>query len=106
MKILLDENIDVAFKEYFKEYNISTVHDEGWQSKQNGELLKLAVDNEFNFLLTLDKNIKYQQNLKKINIRIILINSKNSKLDTLKDFITQIKDTLNSNPVETIIEIN
>ena len=64
MKILLDENIDVGFKDEFEEFEVFTVHDMQWHSKQNGELLKLAFDSGFDFLITLDKNIKHQQKSK------------------------------------------
>jgi hypothetical protein len=34
----------------------------GWPGKKNGELLDLA-ENEFDALITLDTNLRYQQNL-------------------------------------------
>lgn len=105
MKILIDENIDVGFKDYFTGYDIQTVHDLGWQSKQNGELMKLTNDAGFDYFITLDKNIKHQQNLKKLKFKIILLHSKNSKIDTLKEFIQKIIDSIKSGTEEILIEI-
>ena len=49
MKILLDENIDVRFKNYFaNDYEIFTVKDLGWNGIKNGDLLILLRQNNFN----------------------------------------------------------
>lgn len=91
MKILLDENIDVNFAKEFSQVEIYTVHGKGWASKKNGELLELTSENEFDYLITLDKNIKYQQNLNKYNFRIILLLTKNSRIETLKELLPKIQ---------------
>lgn len=64
MKILLDENIDVRFKNSFsKEYEVFTVKDMGWNGIKNGQLLLLLKENKFDSWIVVDKNIPYQQNL-------------------------------------------
>ena len=44
-----------------------TVGDGGFRSKENGELIALA-DKDFDVLVAIDKNIRYQQNIKGRNI--------------------------------------
>ncbi len=58
MKILLDENIDVRLIKNLTEYNIFTVSQMVWLSMKNGELIKLAIENSFTHIVTLDKNIQ------------------------------------------------
>lgn len=71
MKILLDENIPTKFKlDFGKEFEIKTVRDMNWLGKKNGELLGLAAFNGFDIFITLDKNLKNQQNLDRMQIRI------------------------------------
>lgn len=106
MKILLDENIDVRLCNNLKEFDIFTVSEMGWYSKKNGELIKLAVENAFTHIITLDKNIQFQQNLDKYEINFIVINSYNSRLDTLIKFIDGIKNILNNNPDNKISTIS
>ena len=65
MKILIDENLPKRLKAGFLEHEIFTVSDMDWNSKKNGELLKLMIDEGFNVILTFDKNLQYQQNFKK-----------------------------------------
>jgi predicted nuclease of predicted toxin-antitoxin system len=64
MKILLDECVPRKIKSPFAAEGISceTVRDAGWSGKKNGELLSLA-EQQYQVLVTIDKNIKHQQNL-------------------------------------------
>lgn len=69
MKILLNENLPRKLKSDFgPEHEVSTVRDMGWTGKKNGELLGLITFNGFDFFVTVDKNLQYQQNLQKFNI--------------------------------------
>ncbi len=90
MKILLDENIDVNFIKEFGEYSIETVRSMKWFGKMNGDLLTLAVQNGFEIFITLDSNLKFQQNLSNFNIFIINLKSKDSKISSLNLFIPQL----------------
>ena len=77
MKILLDENIDPRLKNYIDTTNnkitITSVKDMNWLGMKNGELLSRAVENEFDIFISADKQIKYQQNLMKYGINIIIL---------------------------------
>lgn len=45
------------------EFEVSTVSEAGLSGLKNGKLLKAAVEINFDILLTIDKNIGYQQNV-------------------------------------------
>ena len=70
--------------------------------KENGELLSISVKNGFELFITMDKNLRYQQNLKKFPITIFVINMSGLKVSIVClmfvfqcDFIAQVqKDTL------------
>jgi hypothetical protein len=47
MKLLLDENLPKRLKLDFKNHEIYTVWDKGWNGKKNGELLRLMIDDNF-----------------------------------------------------------
>ncbi|MDQ6755786.1 MAG: hypothetical protein M3004_02515 [Bacteroidota bacterium] len=95
MKILLDENLPAKLKYDFGEsFEIRTVKDMGWLGKKNGELLGLASFNGFDFFITLDKNLKHQQNLNKIDLKFILILATDNKPQTIKPFVEKIKNLL------------
>lgn len=95
MRILLEENLPAKIKYDFGEgYQISTVREMGWNGKKNGELLGLAVFEGFEIFVTLDKSLANQQNLDKIDLKVILIVAVNSKHQTLKPFIIKLKSFL------------
>ena len=61
MRILLDENLPRKLAGHLMGHMCRTVVECGWSGKKNGEWLGLA-DPQFDVLLTLDKNLPYQQN--------------------------------------------
>ncbi|MGZ3873096.1 MAG: hypothetical protein ACXVJD_09275 [Mucilaginibacter sp.] len=63
MKILLDECVTKKLKSYLKEFEVSTVTELGWSGTKNGKLLTLCVENGFEVLSTIDKNLVNQQNI-------------------------------------------
>jgi hypothetical protein len=106
MKILLDENIDVYFANFLRRYEVFTVNQMGWNAKKNGELLSLASEFGINFFVTLDKNIKYQQSLKKYNMKFIVLNVINSRIETLQLNVSEIVKIIESNPPTQLFEID
>ena len=64
MKILIDECVPAGLSPILRErgYECDTVRDAGYGSKKNGEWLRL-VEGNWDEFLTIDKNIKHQQNV-------------------------------------------
>jgi predicted nuclease of predicted toxin-antitoxin system len=91
MKILLDECVTKRLKSHLAEFEVNTIHEMGWNGKKNGELVSLCTANQFEVLLTIDKNLGFQQNLKNYNIIVAVLNSKTSKLEELIKFLPAFK---------------
>jgi hypothetical protein len=53
------------------------------RASRNGELLTLA-ETHFDVLITLDTNLRYQQNLAARRISIVVIRSRSNRLDDLR----------------------
>ena len=93
MKILLDENIPTKVKfEVGKEFEVIFVHEAGWLGKKNGEQLGLITFNGFDFFITLDKNLRHQQNHGKFDVKIIVLLAKDNKHQTLQPIIEKVND--------------
>lgn len=105
MKILLDENISQTLRIDFSEHQLKTVQSLGWVGKKNGELLGLAAFNGFDVLITHDRNLKHQQNLKKFDITIIIILGKNNKDETIQPLLEKVKKLLKRKLSGGIIEV-
>jgi hypothetical protein len=95
MKILLDENIDIRLKNYFPEgLTVFTVKDMGWNGINNGALLKLIGESNFEVWIVVDKNIPYQQNILKLPCLVIVLDVLRNTLKNILPLMPQIKDEL------------
>jgi predicted nuclease of predicted toxin-antitoxin system len=86
MKLLLDECVTRYVKRDLGAHTVSTVEDAGLKGLKNGELLKAASGN-FDVLLTVDKNIPYQQNTTGLNIAILILVTRSNAYTVLKPLL-------------------
>lgn len=93
MKVLLDECVPRKLKRELREHEAFTVTERGWSGVKNGKLLALA-EAEFDVFLTVDQNLKYQQNLKAFNLGIILLVAHNNRLKTLLLLMPEVRAAL------------
>lgn len=91
MKILLDECVTKKLKRHLDGFDIKTVVEMGWSGYRNGTLLKAAVDEEFDLVLSIDKNMVYQQNITKYDIAVVVFDTQRSKVDILLKFLSEFK---------------
>ena len=95
MKILLDECVTKRLKIYLQEFETFTVRELSLSGVKNGKLMTFCSENGFDILLTIDKNLMYQQNLEKYPVTIIVLNSLSSKLEDLILFIPKFIEKIN-----------
>ncbi len=94
MKILLDECLPKKLKILLDKFEVKTVNEMGWNSFKNGKLLKVAVENSFDILLTIDKNLEFQLNLKFYNITIVVFNVQKSKIEYITPLVSKFIDKI------------
>ena len=82
MTVLLDENLPRKLAGHLIGHECRTVVECGWSGKKNGELLALA-DPLFDILLTLDKNLPYQQNLDTKRIAVLIVRARSNRIQDL-----------------------
>jgi predicted nuclease of predicted toxin-antitoxin system len=70
MKLLLDENLPKRLKRDLVNHDVFHISDKKWQGLKNGELLKKLMAENFDALITIDKNLSHQQNFNKYPISI------------------------------------
>lgn len=74
MRILLDEGVPDVIKRQLSTLSIFTVEEMGWRGIKNGALLDLMAE-EFQTIVTTDKNLAFQQNLAKRRIAAVILPS-------------------------------
>lgn len=90
MRVLLDECVPRPLHSYLQSIDSCTVQQMGWRGKKNGELLELMKQEGFGILLTIDQNLRYQQNLQQAGIAVIVIKAKSNKTKHLLPAIPQV----------------
>ena len=94
-KVLLDENLPIKLKYRWQDVcEIYTVKDKGWNALENGELISVMQSENFDYLITSDKNLQYQQNILKYNIGFIVLNVVNNNYETVLPLVDEIKAVL------------
>ncbi len=107
-KVLLDENLPKQLKRYFSaDFEVTSVPDLGWQSKKNGELLAAIDEAEIQYLLTSDKSLRYQQNIEKYQVKIVVLFTFDNRLKNLIANVGEIEAQIKSaSDAVKIIEVN
>ena len=84
MRILIDECLDWRLCGALPGNDCISVHQMGWEGLTNGMLL-LKAQEEFDVFLTADRNLRFQQNLTRFNIAVIVLEAESTRLsDTVK----------------------
>ena len=94
MRILLDESVPQRFAADLVAHEVSTVRKERWIGLRNGVLLRAAAAAGFDVLITMDRSLPYQQNLRAIGIAVVVITRVRNRLRDLRRLIPQIESTL------------
>jgi hypothetical protein len=72
VKILFDQGTPAPLRVALLDHIVVTAFERGWASLGNGDLLREA-EREFDLLVTTDKNLEYQQNLKGRKLAILVL---------------------------------
>lgn len=109
MLILLDENLlSKKLKQPFlvKDYDIYNVEDMGWRGLKDREIIDLAANYPFDAFITADKNLRYQQNLTGKMLRVVILNSRSTRPDSLLPLMERVSEVMVSLPAGALISIN
>jgi hypothetical protein len=93
VRVLLDESIPVDFAQDLSALDAQTVIGLGWAGLKNGALLRQAAG-QFQVLVTMDKNLQFQQNLAAHAIGVVLIRARSNRIDDLRQLVPQILDAV------------
>ena len=94
MRVLLDEQLDGRLKPLFdSSFEVVTVLERGWGSLKNGQLLR-AAQAEFDAMVTMDRGIPHQQNLREISLGIVIVRAYSNRRQDVAPFIPQVNAAL------------
>jgi hypothetical protein len=71
--VLFDHGTPTGLVRTLVGHTVHTAQSRGWDTLSNGELLNAAEEAGFDLLLTTDRRIRYQQNLKTRRIALVVL---------------------------------
>jgi hypothetical protein len=89
VKVLLDECVDRRLAADIHGHEVKTVPEVGWAALKNGELLRRAQQ-EFDIIVTVDRNLPFQQDLSRFSIAVVVLRARSDRLADLRGVIPQL----------------
>lgn len=106
MRIVLDECVPRRLRHEFPGHEIRTVVELGWSGKRNGELISLVGAAGFDVLITVDRNIRFQQKIAQSNIALIVMvaisNAREDLLPLMPKVLAAIENAVPGQVVEIV----
>jgi hypothetical protein len=95
VRVLLDESVARQLAPLLAGHEVTTVPKRGWSGISNGDLLRLAAA-EFDALITGDRSLQYQQNLRDIDLGVIVLVAPDNRVETITSMAPQILEALST----------
>ena len=92
-RILFDENMPRKLRRDLPEFVIRTAQEEGWSSFKNGALLSRATG-AFDVLVTIDQNLRHQQNVARLTFGVVVIEAPDTRLVHLRPLVPKIRKAI------------
>ncbi len=94
MRILFDHGTPTPLIPFLEGHAVTKAKEAGWDRLVNGDLLNAAEATGFELLLTPDKNMRYQQNLKGRKIAIVVLG--NAQWPVLRRYVERVVAVVNA----------
>lgn len=106
MRILLDECVPRPLRRELRGHEVRTVTEMGWAGKKNGVLLPLSIAHPFGVFLTVDQNLRYQQNLRAAGIAVLVLVGKTNRLEDLLPLMPSARAKLKTIQAGELVEVD
>ena len=93
MRVLLDECVPRALRAELPGPRGQDCPEAGWTGVKNGGLLQLAA-NEFDVLLTVDRNLEYQQNFSGLALAVVVIDAPSNDIEVLRPLMPAVLEAI------------
>ncbi len=90
---MLDGNLPRAFAALLPGHRVETVHQRRWSDLDDAPLLD-AAEAEYDAFVTMDQNLRFQQNLRGRRLRIIIVRAPRNTLPVLAPLAPMILGAL------------
>jgi hypothetical protein len=105
LRVFLDHCVPKRLLRLLPEHEVKTAYQMGWAAKKNGELLRL-VGGDFEVFITVDQNLRYQQNFASSQLVVIVLIAASNQYDDLAPLIPQVKQAIKDSNPGSVVEIS
>ncbi len=93
MKLLLDECVTRFLKRALPNHDVQTVAEAGFRGLKNGALL-MAASASYDALITVDRNLEYQQNIRALEIAVVILAAAGTTYEDLLPLVPKLEASL------------
>jgi hypothetical protein len=93
-RVLLDECVPRRFQRDLEGIDVSHVVSEGWAGRRNGELLRLMRERGFATLVTVDRNLAFQQNVAATGLAVVVMHAESNRVEDLRALVPALIDAI------------
>ena len=105
MRVLLDECVPRGLRAELPGHEVKTVAEAGWAGAKNGTLLQLAAT-QFDVLLTVDRNLEYQQSFLGLTIAVIVVDVPSNDIAALRPLMPVVLKALSNSKPGTVTHVH
>ena len=105
LRILLDNCIPADLVPHIRGHEVSTAVDMGWAGLDDGLLLDAMAD-QFDVLVTVDTNMRFQQRLEDRQISVVVLRAKSNRVEHLARLVPALHRWLKNIELGEIREIS
>ena len=94
MRLLLDENVPRKLAKDLEGHIVYTVRELRFNGNEDEDILRLLLEFNIDALITCDKNLRFQQNLNKYSVPILVLDTYTNAYPVLKSVIPALLNAL------------
>jgi hypothetical protein len=106
VRVLLDECVPRRLRRELPGLGVSTVPEEGWASRRNGDLLRLMVAAGFTVFVTMDRYLAYQQNVASMGIGVVVLRARTNRLRDLVPLVPRLREAIGAVMPGRVVEVS
>lgn len=104
-RVLLDECVPRRFQRDLQGLDVSHVVSEGWAGRRNGELLRLMREHGFATLVTVDRNLAFQQNVAATGLAVVVVHARSNRVKDLRPLVPAILEAVARTPAGQVTHV-
>ena len=103
--MLCDESVPRDVAAAVVGHDVATVQGRGWAGAKNGALLRAAREAGYEVLVTVDRNIEYQQNILASGVALVVIRTRSTRVSDLLPAVPALLEALPAVTAGTITHV-